>query len=424
MSPKYRAPRGTQDILPEVSWRWQRVEAAFRDICRRYGYGEIRTPIFEEAELFERGTGAGTEIVTKQMYTFEDRGGRSLALRPEGTPSVVRAYLEHGLDSAALQKLYYIAPIFRYERPQAGRYRQHTQLGVEAIGAPGPNIDAEVIALFHDFLKEIGLEGAVTHLSSIGCPNCRPAFSDALREFFGPKLDNLCDFCQARYQTNPLRILDCKVPADVEARQGAPSALDHLCAECRQHLDGVGAALDALSVPYQLDPTIVRGLDYYTRTAFEVVHPSLGAKDVIMGGGRYDGLAEMLGGKPTPGIGFGSGLERLLLALGEDASSPTPDVYIAVASPEARQLALELAIELRRAGLAADLDFTQRSLKAQMKEADRLGARFTALLGEDEMAAGSVTLRDMHTGDQQTIPRSDIASHLAARPAAPGEAGQ
>jgi len=413
MPPKYKAPRGTQDVLPEVSWRWQRVETAFRDICRCYGYREIRTPIFEDTELFVRGTGEGTEIVNKQMYTFPDRGGRSLTLRPEGTPSVVRAYLEHNL--AGVQKFYYLAPIFRYERPQAGRYRQHTQLGVEAIGASGPNVDAEIIALFHDFLDAIGMEGAVAHLSSIGCPQCRPAFQQALRKFFEPVIAEMCDFCQARYESNPLRILDCKAPKDVELRHGAPSALDHLCDDCRQHFAGVKAALDALSVAYEVDPTIVRGLDYYTRTAFEVVHPSLGAKDVIMGGGRYDGLAEVLGGSPTPGIGFGSGLERLVLVLeqaGGTGSQPVRgqlDVYVAAASPEARDPAFALAIEVRRAGLSAEIDYTQRSLKAQMKEANRLGARGVALIGEDELTAGSVTLRDMQTGDQTSVARAEAA---------------
>jgi histidyl-tRNA synthetase len=423
MASRYKAPRGTQDVLPEVSWRWQRVEAAFRDVCRRYGYAEIRTPLFEETDLFVRGVGEGTEIVTKQMYTFEDRGGRSLTLRAEGTAPVARAYLEHNLGAGGrVQKLYYIAPIFRYERPQAGRYRQHTQLGLEGIGAPGPDIDAEVIALYHDFLKEIGLSGAITHISSIGCPKCRPALNAALREFFAPKLSELCEFCQARYETNPLRILDCKVPYDVEARQGAPSALDHLCEECRAHLDGVRAMLDVLGVVYEVDPTIVRGLDYYTRTAVEVIHPALGAKDVIMGGGRYDGLVEQLGGPPTPGIGFGSGLERLMLVLGEHGAAPRPDIYIAVASPEARRPAFVLATELRQAGISAELDYTSRSLKAQMKEADRLAARFTAFLGEEELAAGSLTLRDMRTGEQQAIPRAEAARRIVEILAAGGTA--
>jgi histidyl-tRNA synthetase len=433
MAPKYRAPRGTQDVLPEVSWRWQRVEAAFRDVCRRYGYAEIRTPLFEETDLFIRGVGEGTEIVSKQMYTFQDRGGRSLTLRPEGTAPVVRAVLEHNLTAQGqVQKLYYIAPIFRYERPQAGRYRQHHQLGLEAIGTPGPDIDAEIIALYSDFLKEIGLEGGVTHLSSIGCPSCRPAFSAALREFFAPKRPELCEFCQARCETNPLRILDCKVPRDVELRQGAPSALDHLCEDCRAHFDGVRAMLDVLAIPYEVDPTIVRGLDYYTRTAFEVIHPALGAKDVIMGGGRYDGLVEQLGGPPTPGIGFGSGLERLLLILDRDSKfeireseagsgkqsrisnleSRPLDLYLASASPEARQPAFTLAIELRRAGISAELDYTHRSLKAQMKDANRLGVRLAALIGEDELKADTLTLRDMVTGDQSTVARTEAIAAI------------
>jgi histidyl-tRNA synthetase len=431
MPPKYKAPRGTQDVLPQESRRWQGLEAAFREVCRRYAYQEIRTPLFEETELFSRGVGEGTELVHKQMYTFQDQGGRSLTLRAEGTAPVVRAHLEHNLGSVGgTQKLYYICPIFRYERPQAGRYRQHHQFGVEAIGSPRPGIDAEVIALFHDFLGEIKLEGAVTHLSSIGCPACRPALSEALRAFFAPHIGEMCEFCQARYESNPLRILDCKVPEDVELRAGAPSALDHLCEACREHFAGVRAALDALHIPYQVDPTIVRGLDYYSRTAFEVVHPGLGAKDVLMGGGRYDGLAEMLGGPPTPGIGFGSGVERLLLVMeGSLAAGPTSpklcgaswepaprlDVYIAAASVEARQPAALLAAELRRAGVSVDLDFTNRSLKAQMREAARLGARFAALLGEDELRENTVTLRDMDSGEQESVPRAEVGARLRDR---------
>jgi histidyl-tRNA synthetase len=417
MAAKFKAPRGTQDIPPSESWRWQQLEAAFRDVCRRYGYGEIRTPLFEETELFARGAGETTELVGKQMYTFTDKGGRSLTLRAEGTAPVVRAYVEHSLGTAGLQKLYYVVPIFRYERPQAGRYRQHYQLGVEAIGAPGPDIDAEVIALYLDFQRAISLSGGVVHLSSIGDAKCRPAFSAALREFFKDKIAAMCEFCQTRYETNPLRILDCKVPHDVEARQGAPNALGYLCDECREHFAGVRAHLDALGIEYQVDPTIVRGLDYYTRTAFEVIHPSLGAKDVIMGGGRYDGLVELLGGAPTPGIGFGAGIERLLLSLqaGESAEvAPGLDVYIAAASEEARLPALELAEETRRAGLAADLDYQRRSLRAQMREAARVGARYTALLGEDELKGGTVTLRDMTSGEQESVPRGEVVDRLVA----------
>lgn len=419
MVPKYKAPRGTQDVLPQDSWRWQHLEDTFRETCRRYGYREIRTPVFEDTELFERGTGESTEIVTRQMYTFRDRGGRTLTLRPEGTPPVVRAYVEHTLGArGGTQKFYYVAPVFRYERPQAGRYRQHYQLGVEAIGAPGPDIDAEVIALYRDFLRDIHLTASIVHLSSIGDPNCRPALSAALQEFFKDRIAAMCEFCQTRYETNPLRILDCRVPDDVKARQGAPSALDYLCDECRAHFAGVCAHLDALGVEYQIDPTIVRGLDYYTRTAFEVTCAGIGAQNAIMGGGRYDGLVAVLGGAPTPGIGFGSGIERLLLALGsasQEAEQARLDVYVAAAGPEARRPALLLAMELRRAGLAADLDFTGRSLRAQMREAARMEARFAALLGEEELKADQVTLRDLESGEQETIPRADAARRLAAR---------
>ncbi len=413
MAPKFQAPRGTQDILPQDSWRWQRLEAAFREVCRRYGYREIRTPLFEETELFTRGVGAGTEIVTKQMYTFEDRGGRSLTLRAEGTAPVVRAFLEHNLGAqGGTQKLYYTAAIFRYERPQAGRLRQHYQLGVEALGSPGPEIDAEVIALYTDFLPRVGVTGAVTHLSSIGDANCRPAFQQALREFFRDKIADMCEFCQARYETNPLRILDCKIPHDVEARRGAPQALDYLCADCRAHFEGVRATLDALGVPYEIDPTIVRGLDYYTRTAFEVPHTAVGAQGVMVGGGRYDGLAEELGGPPTPGVGFGCGIERLLLALGEETPPADLDLYVAAASPEARRPALLLAIEARRAGLAAELDYNGRALKTQMRDAGRLAARHAAILGEDELAQGTVTLRDMETGEQVSVPKGEAVARV------------
>lgn len=416
MAPRFKAPRGTQDILPDASWRWQRLEDAFRDVCRRYGYGEIRTPVFEETELFARGVGEGTELVHKQMYTFEDRGGRSVTLRAEGTAPVVRAYLEHSLGAAGgTQKLWYCAPIFRYERPQAGRLRQHHQLGVEALGSRGPEVDAEVIALFHTFLDEIGVEGGVTHLSSIGCPTCRPGFQEALRAFFVLVIGEMCEFCQARYEHNPLRILDCKVPEDVARREGAPSALDHLCSACQEHFAGVRAALDALGIPYQVDPTIVRGLDYYSRTAFEVVHPGLGAKDVLMGGGRYDGLAEMLGGGPTPGVGFGSGMERLLLVLGEAEPPPRVEVYLAVASAQARAAGLTLAVELRRRGLSVELDLLGRSLRAQMREAARLGARHAVLLGEEELRGGTVVVRDMESGEQVSVPRERAACELKAR---------
>jgi len=413
MAARFKAPRGTQDILPQDSGRWQWVEAAFREVCRRFGYREIRTPLFEETELFARGVGEGTELVHKQMYTFEDRGGRSLTLRAEGTAPVVRSYVEHSLGAqGGTQKLYYIAPIFRYERPQAGRLRQHHQLGIEAIGSPGPEIDAEVIALYHAFLEAIGLQGSVTHLSSIGDANCRPAFQQALREFFKDKIAGMCEFCQARYESNPLRILDCKVPEDVEARQGAPRALDYLCDPCREHFDGVRANLDALGIPYEVDPTIVRGLDYYTRTAFEVMHSGLGAKDVLMGGGRYDGLVEELGGAPTPGIGFGSGVERTLLVLGEQAAPAPLDLYVAAVSLEARGPALVLATEVRRAGMGTELDHNGRSLKTQMREAARLGARFTALLGEEELRENEVTLRDMTTGEQVRARRGEVVARL------------
>ena len=373
---KFRAPRGTQDVLPDRARAWQLLESRFRDLCRRYGYDEIRTPVFEETELFARGVGEDTELVSKQMYSFTDRGERQLTLRAEGTAPVVRAYLEHGLGKQApLCKLFYIGPIFRYDRPQAGRYRQHTQLGVEALGAPGPEIDAEVIALLMDFLAELGVAGTRLELNSIGCPKCRPGYREALRQYLAPVRDQLCEFCQRRYEDNPLRILDDKTPRCRELAADAPSVLDHLCPECREHFAGLQRLLGELGIAFHVNPRIVRGLDYYARTAFELTYGPA-AQNSLAGGGRYDGLAEDLGGDPTPGIGFGCGLERLHLALEEQGWAPAaaaPAVFVAAAGETVRAAALRLTQELRRAGVAAETDFLNRSLKAQMREAGRKG---------------------------------------------------
>jgi histidyl-tRNA synthetase len=413
----YSAPRGTQDILPEDAPRWQALERAFRAVCARYGYGEIRTPVFEETDLFVRSVGAETDIVSKEMYTFTDRGGRSMTLRPEGTAPVVRAYLEHKLHGRpGVQKFYYVAPIFRYDRPQAGRYRQHHQVGIEALGAPGPDLDAEIIALATDLLTALDLQGGRLNINSIGCPDCRPAYREALRRALEPCLSELCALCQHRYQHNPLRILDDKNEQCRELTRDAPSILDYLCEPCREHFAGLRALLDELQIAYAVNPRVVRGLDYYVRTTFEIVHEGLGAQNALLGGGRYDGLAEELGGPPTPGIGFGSGIERLLLALqsqGWCAPAPAPPVYVATMGDAARRAGFLLLARLRRAGVAADMDYLARSLNAQMKEADRRCSPTAIVIGEDEIARGVVTLRDMTSREQREVTADEAVALLS-----------
>lgn len=414
---RYSAPRGTQDILPEDVSRWQQVEACFRGLCARYGYREIRTPVFEETALFARAVGEETDIVSKEMYVFEDRGGRSLALRPEGTAPVVRAYLQHKLYGLpGTQKLYYIAPIFRYERPQAGRYRQHHQVGIEAIGAAGPEVDAEVIALGRQMLDELGIAGGRLEVNSVGCPECRARYRRVLQAALRPLLAELCEACQARFDRNPMRILDDKNERCQELTRDAPSILDHLCAECRAHHDGVLGFLTEMGIEYHVNPRIVRGLDYYTRTAFEIIHGALAAKDTVVGGGRYDGLAQELGGPPTPGVGFGAGIERMLLVM-EAQSAPAPPaqdlVYVAAEDDGARGAVLRVLMDLRRAGVAADADFNQRSLKAQMKEANRLGCRRVVILAQAQLESGAATVRDMTTGEQTQVSLGELARRLA-----------
>jgi histidyl-tRNA synthetase len=402
-----KAPRGMQDILPGETARWQYVEGVLRDLARRYGYREIRTPVVEHTEVFQRGVGAGTDIVEKEMYTFLDRGGRSLSLRAEGTAPVVRAFLEHNLGAGGLPvRVYYICPIFRYDRPQAGRYRQHTQFGAEIIGSPEPAADAEVLSLAVRGLETLGLADVELHLNSVGDPVCRPRYLEALRDYFRPHLGELCDDCRRRFEIAPLRLLDCKKEHDRRIAAGAPRMLDYLCDACRAHFDGVQAHLGAMGITYRVDPGIVRGLDYYTRTAAEVFSGKIGAQNAMFGGGRYDGLAEQLGGRPTPGVGFGMGLERVLLVLeqegvGVPADAP-PDLFIATGPSEdparARRLAIAahgLADRLRRAGLIADADVMGRSLSAQMRHANRVGARFALI-----HAAAGLILRDMGTKEE------------------------
>ena len=404
-----RAPKGTHDVLPGESYKWQYLEKTLRGVAASFNYREIRFPAFEHTELFVRGVGDTTDVVQKEMYTFEDKGGRSITLRPEGTASVVRALVESGAIGGALPiKCYYIAPNFRYEKPQAGRLRQHHQFGVECFGSANPEADAEVISLADTFLHKLGIEDVTVHINSIGCPNCRPKYQAALKEYFRPHLSEMCETCQGRFERNPMRLLDCKSPLDHELGKNAPRTLDYLCDDCRAHFDRTLRLLELMGVSYEIDPGIVRGLDYYTGPVFEFVSNNIGAQGTICGGGRYNGLVEQLGGKPTPALGFGSGLERLLLvmeSLGiEIPCSDVCDIYLAPMGERASDAVQQLTLQLRRAGFAAERDLCSRSVKAQMKYADKLGARFTTVIGDEEIDSGVIRLRDMATGEQSDCP--------------------
>ena len=411
------APRGTKDILPDAVGAWTYVEEVIRDLCARYGYHEIRTPVFEHTELFQRGIGDGTDVVDKEMYTFSDRGDRSLTLRPENTASAVRAYLQNKLYAdGGLQKLFYIGSMFRYDRPQAGRMREFHQFGVEAIGGESPAVDAEAILLAYDFLTTLGLTGLTLKLNSVGCPTCRPVYREHLQEYFKEYLSTLCDDCQSRYTERPMRILDCKVDADKSFMVGAPAITDCLCAECAEHFAAVQSYLTNAGVTYELDTRLVRGLDYYTRTAFEIAYPPLGAQSAVAGGGRYDGLVEELGGSPTPAVGFAAGLERVLLALEQQGllpeSPPAADVFIIALGDAAAVAAFPLLHELRRGGVRALMDYAGRSMKAQMKQANKSGARYAVILGDDELAQHTAVVRDMAQSTQETYSLDDMVQRL------------
>ncbi|HEY3297927.1 MAG TPA: histidine--tRNA ligase [Armatimonadota bacterium] len=404
----YTAPRGTQDILPGESPRWRYLEDKFRDICRLYAYEELRTPTFEETELFRRSIGEFTDIVGKEMYTFTDRGGRSLTLRPEGTAPVVRAFLQHKLSSEQpVNKFYYLASIFRYERPQAGRYREHHQFGLEAIGSQDPAIDAEVISLAMQYLQSLGMKGLELKINSVGCPNCRPGYREALRKSVEPHLAEMCESCQTRYNANPLRMLDCKVPQCRELTVNVPSITDHLCEECSVHQNAVLHYLDLLGVSYTQDARLVRGFDYYTKTAFEVVSGELGAQSAVLGGGRYDGLVAEMGGSSTPAVGFGSGVERqlaILAAQGIDIPMDDhPKAFVITLGEAARASGIKILSDLRKAGVPAETDYSGKSMKAQMRSADREKAEFVIIIGEDELNRGQVKVRNMQTREEVDV---------------------
>lgn len=403
----YDVVRGMNDILPgEVVW-WQRVEDAIRDVARRYNYREIRFPIVEHTELFTRGIGEGTEVVTKQMFTFPDQKGRSLSLRPEGTASVARAYLTHGMQTnAPFQKLVYLGPMFRYEKPQKGRYRQFHQYGIEAIGSLDPSLDAEVIAFAWTLMSELGLSGLSLRLNSIGCPEDREPYHQALRAHFVDSIGSMCANCQRRYEENPLRILDCKEAVCQPFIETAPGPAEYLCDDCAKHFDAVKVLLDQLELDYVLDPHLVRGLDYYTRTVFELISTDLGAQDSLLGGGRYDGLIESVGGPKTPGVGFAGGTERLVLVLQECVKKLDPqcvDLFIASLGDEGKQLAFSLTEQLRRAGIATEIDHRGRALRKQMTLANNLRARYLLVLGDDEVAAKKGSLKNMDSGEEEQV---------------------
>jgi histidyl-tRNA synthetase len=411
-----RAIKGTRDILPPASSVWNHVEAIAREVFRTYNYQEIRTPIFEETSLFARGVGADTDIVSKEMYTFEDRDGGSLTLRPENTASVIRAYIEHRLDQIpGIKKYYYIGPMFRRERPQKGRFRQFYQIGAEAIGSESAVVDAEVIEMVIELLRRAGLDGFHLLLNSVGDSKCRPAFVALLTEKLREVAPRMCGDCQRRAVTNPLRVLDCKVPEDQPIIETLPSILDHLCEECSAHFGIVRAHLDGRGIEYEIKPRLVRGLDYYMRTTFEITHGALGAQNALLGGGRYDGLAEELGSRvPAPGIGFSIGEDRLVMSVEDahpEAHHPVVDVFLAPLGEAADQHAGGLAAELRAAGFSVERS-VDRKLKRALEVANKIGARYALILGDNEIAAGTYLLKDMASGEQAALSRGELAARI------------
>ncbi len=407
------SPKGTEDLLPQESYKWHYLEKKFAETAAVYNYKEIRVPTFEHTELFERGVGDTTDVVEKQMYTFNDKGGRSVTLRPEGTASVVRSFLQNSLYALPMpMKMYYNIACFRYENKQKGRLREFHQFGVEAFGAEDPTLDAEVISLALTFLDSVGLKELSVNINSIGCPTCRKAYSEALRDYLRPHYDELCDTCKGRFERNPLRIIDCKSEECQSIVSGAPRLLDYICDDCRAHFEKFKACLDSMGIGYTIDPGIVRGLDYYTKTVFEIISGDF----TVCGGGRYDGLVEELGGKPCPAIGFGLGIERLLLRLEETGVEIPKEepvkVYIAPLGEKAAEKAQGIVYGLRKAGISADTDHMGRGLRASMKYADKLGARNTVVLGDNEIETGEVNVKNMDTGEQTAVKLELLAEYL------------
>lgn len=400
---KIQGPKGTRDVLPSEAFKWQYIEGKIRELCSINGYREIRTPVFEHTELFQRGVGETTDVVQKEMYTFLDKGGRSITLKPEGTAPVVRSYIENSIfNDTQPTKMYYITPCFRYERPQAGRLREFHQFGIEVFGTQDPYVDAEVISVGMTLFESLGVRNLELRINSVGCPKCRKEYNAKLKAFLEPKLDRLCKYCQDRYDTNPLRILDCKEEKCKENLADVPFMLDNLCDDCRDHFEGLKRGLEIIGLDYIVDPKIVRGLDYYTKTAFEIVSKDIGSQGTVCGGGRYDGLVEQCGGPSTPGVGFGLGLERLLLTMENQGISipdiEKPELYIAAIGEKANDKAMELLFKLRRSSIRAEKDYLNRSIKAQMKYANKINARKVIVIGDEEIEKGIVSIKDMENG--------------------------
>jgi histidyl-tRNA synthetase len=410
--------RGFKDILPSDAALWQHVEVLVRDLLENFGFAELRIPVLEQTELFARSIGADTDIVEKEMYTFTDRGGASLSLRPEATASVVRAYVEHRLYAKdPVWKLYTIGPMFRRERPQKGRYRQFHQINAEVFGLHDPRTDAELILLLMTFMDRLELPGIALHINSLGCPECRPRFKDALKSFLAGRSGKFCSDCLRRRDENPLRLFDCKVPACKEAMQEAPSVLDELCSKCFTHFEDVKKSLDGFQIPYRINHRLVRGLDYYTRTTFEVIAESLGAQDAVAGGGRYDGLVQALGGPNQPGVGFAIGVDRLMELLAGRAQDfeKRPHIFVAAMGKAAQDMAFGWVQGLRLQGVRTEMDYENRSLKSQMRRADKLGASHVIILGDRELDEGVAMLRNMTTKEQEKVSLHDVVATVVNR---------
>ena len=416
-----KAPRGTKDVTPKDVYKWHYVEKKFREICALYGYEEIRTPIFEHTEVFARSVGDTTDVVQKEMYTFTDRGDRQLSLKPEGTAGVIRSFIENKMYADTQPtKLYYITPCFRYERPQAGRQRQFHQFGIEVLGSDGPSVDAEVISLAVQFFNELGLKNLSVNINSVGCPKCREAYNKKLKEYLDKKTDVLCETCLERKDKNPMRVIDCKNPQCKENLKDIPFMIDNLCDDCKEHFETLKKYLTEMGIDFVVDKTIVRGLDYYRKTAFEIISNDIGAQSTVCGGGRYDGLVELLGGpKDISGIGFGLGIERLLLTLEnnniEIENPKSTDIYIATIGDEAKTRSFKIIRDLRANHISADNDHLDKSIKAQFKYSDKINAKYTVVIGDDELANDTATLKNMQTSEQTTIKLSEIVDELKKR---------
>ncbi len=412
---QYQVPKGMRDVTPKESYKWQYIEGIIRDLCEVYGFNETRTPVLEHTELFLRSVGDTTDVVQKEMYTFTDKGDRSVTLKPEGTAGVARMFMEAKLfNEAQPTKMYYLTcPVFRYEKPQAGRLREHHQFGVEVYGAPRASVDAECISIALKLFETLGIGGLSVNVNSIGCPNCRPAYNEKLKQYLAANYDDLCETCRTRFEKNPLRILDCKEEKCKKITAGAPKMLDCLCDDCANHFEELKGALEAMGIAYNVDPMIVRGLDYYTKTVFEIISTEGQFKGTVCGGGRYDGLLEQLGGPKMPGVGFGLGMERLLLVAESFRPIPLPrhvGVYIAAMGEAARKEGMRLVKELRDANVKAEFDHVGKSFKAQFKYADKLGARFVAILGDSEIEQGIAKLKNMEKGEELIVSLSEFVA--------------